>query len=143
MTAVTSLFLLAFIGHFVLILAIYVSLGIARAGDVRAGTTTIDSYVRADADGPGSDRVKRNLANQFELPMFAYFAAAVLIGLGVVGWYDVLAGWLFLAGRVLHTLVQTRTTNVALRGRVFLLTVVAVILLMGHLLALTLGLDLP
>ena len=39
---------------------------------------------------------------------------------------------MFVAGRVIHTLVQTLTDNVPLRGQVFLINSVAVVVLVGH-----------
>ena len=45
---------------------------------------------------------------------------------------DVIAAWVFVAGRVIHTLVQTLTDNVPLRGQVFLINFAAVVVLVGH-----------
>ena len=52
-----------------------------------------------------------------------------------------LASWLgtlFFAGRVIHTLVQTLTDNVRLRGQVFLINFAGVVVLAGHLVLLAL-----
>jgi hypothetical protein len=77
-------------------------------------------------------RITRNLANQFELPVIFYALIVTLLALGRITWIDIAAAWLFVAGRVIHTLVQTLTDNVPLRGRVFLINFVAVIVLAGH-----------
>ena len=45
---------------------------------------------------------------------------------------DVIAAWVFVAGRVIHTLVQTLTDNVPLRGQVFLINFAGVAVLVGH-----------
>jgi hypothetical protein len=45
---------------------------------------------------------------------------------------DVVVAWVFVAGRVIHTLVQTLTSDVPLRGRVFLINFAAVVVLVGH-----------
>lgn len=126
------LFLLAFLGHFALVVALYVLLTYQRMMAVRAGRSVVGDFVRANGDASGSARVQRNLANQFEAPMFAYFAAAVLLWAGAVGAFDVAAAWIFLAGRIIHTGVQTMTDNVALRGRVYTISFLATIALMGH-----------
>ncbi len=42
------------------------------------------------------------------------------------------------AGRVIHTLVQTLTDNVPLRGQVFLINFVGVVVLVGHVVLLAL-----
>ena len=39
---------------------------------------------------------------------------------------------MFVAGRVIHTLVQTLTDNVPLRGQVFMINFLAVVVLAGH-----------
>lgn len=126
------LFLLAFLGHFALVVALYVLLTYQRMTAVRAGKAAVVDFVRSNGDPAMSARVQRNLANQFEAPMFAYFAAAVLLWAGAVGPFDVAAAWIFLAGRAVHTGVQTMTDNVALRGQVYTISFLATLALMGH-----------
>ena len=126
------LFLLAFLAHFALVCGLYVLLTVQRMKAVRAGEAQVGDFVRASGDPPVSARVQRNLANQFEAPVFAYFAATVLLWAGAVGVYDVAAAWVFLAGRVLHTTVQVLTVNVALRGQIYMINFLAIVALMGH-----------
>jgi hypothetical protein len=83
-------------------------------------------------------RISRNLASQFELPVIFYAVVVLLVVIGRVGALDVLAGWVFVAGRVVHTLVQTLTDDVPLRGRVFLINFAAVVVLVGHIILLAL-----
>ena len=66
------LFLLAFVGHFALVVGLYVLLTVQRMGAVRAGQAKVGDFVRATGDPAASARVQRNLANQFEAPLFAY-----------------------------------------------------------------------
>ena len=56
----------------------------------------------------------------------------MLVALGKVTTFDVIAAWVFVAGRVIHTLVQTLTDNVPLRGNVFMINFLAVMALTGH-----------
>ncbi len=126
------LFLLAFVGHFVLVVALYVLLTYQRMKAVRAGKSVVGDFARSSGDPPSAARVRRNLANQFEAPMFAYFAATVLLWTGAVATFDVAAAWIFLAGRAIHTGVQTMTDNVALRGQVYTISFLATLALMGH-----------
>lgn len=128
----TQLFLLPLLGHFALICGLYLWLTIVRKRAVNAGEALLSDYVRADGEPVGSKRIQRNLANQFELPLFAYFAATLLITWKSVGWFDIAAAWLFLAGRIAHTLVQTLSDDVALRGNVFVVNFLAVAALMAH-----------
>jgi hypothetical protein len=84
-------------------------------------------------------RITRNLANQFELPAVFYALVVLLIALGNVTMFDVVAAWVFVVGRVIHTLVQTLTDNVPLRGQVFMINFLAVVALAGHVALIALG----
>lgn len=129
---ITAWFVVPFIGHFVMVVLLYASLTILRLQAVRQGKARIDDYVRASGDTPNAARVRRNLANQFEAPMFAYFAALVLLWSQAVTWFDVTAAWVFYAGRLAHSAVQVITDNVRLRGQVFVINFLAICWLMGH-----------
>jgi hypothetical protein len=97
-----------------------------------AGEAAKNDFARADGDPPLSARLQRNLANQFEAPVFAWIAAVLLILTSNVTSWDIAAAWVFLIGRLLHTLVQCSGDNVALRGQVFTINFLAVLWLMGH-----------
>ncbi|HYF22150.1 MAG TPA: MAPEG family protein [Caulobacteraceae bacterium] len=118
--------------HFGLVVALYAALTFARLAAVARGQATHGDFARAGGDPEASARIQRNLANQFEAPLFAWAGALVLILDASVLTIDVAAAWLFFAGRVLHTLVQTLTDDVPLRGRVFVINFLGVCLLMGH-----------
>src|SRR5688572_11878860 len=77
-------------------------------------------------------RITRNLANQFELPVIFYAVVVLLVATRNVTMVDLIAAWVFVAGRVIHTLVQTLTDNVPLRGQVFLINFAGVAVLVGH-----------
>lgn len=124
--------LLPFLGHFALVLTLYVWLTLARRAAVARREAAVGDFARANSDPAGSSRIARNLANQYEAPLFAYFAATILIWAGAVTRLDVVAGWVFLAGRIVHTLVQTRGDDVARRGQVFIINFAAICWLMGH-----------
>jgi hypothetical protein len=66
------------------------------------------------------------------LPVVFYALVILLVALGQVTWIDVAAAWVFVAGRIIHTLVQTLTDNVPLRGQVFTINFLAVVVLAGH-----------
>ena len=72
-------------------------------------------------------------ATSFELPVVAYAAVLFLMQLGTLGTWDVAFAWVFFAGRVIHTGVQTLTDDVPLRGRVFLVNALGCAALVGHL----------
>ncbi len=65
--------------------------------------------------------------------MIFYAAVVLLIATNNVTTIDIIAAWVFVAGRVIHTLVQCLTDNVPLRGQVFLINFAGVAVLVGHL----------
>ena len=85
---------------------------------------------RADGGNPWATlepRISANLRNQFEWPLLFYVACLLLIQSGAVGPTAVVLAWIFVGGRVLHSAVQILTTNVRLRGLVFMLNFLAVL----------------
>jgi hypothetical protein len=128
----TALLLLPLFLHFGLVAALYAALTWTRLVTVRRGEARKGDFARADGDAPLSARFQRNLANQFEAPVFAWIGAGVLILTAEANALDVAAAWLFLAGRVAHSIVQCSGDDVALRGQVFTINFVAVAWLMGR-----------
>ena len=111
---------------------LYVWLTYARTMAVRNRETDYHAFVLGRDEPLHVARITRNLANQFELPVVFYALAVLLTALGKVTWFDLVAAWVFVAGRVIHTLVQTLTDNVVLRGRVFTINFLAVVAVAGH-----------
>ena len=118
--------------HFGLVVGLYAALTWARLVAVRRGQAAKDDFARADGDPPVSARIQRNLANQFEAPVFAWIAGVLLILTGQVTGWDVAAAWVFLIGRLIHSAVQCRGDNVALRGQVFTINFLGLLWLMAH-----------
>ena len=118
--------------HFGLVVGLYAALTWARLTAVRRGEATKNDFARADGDPPAPARIQRNLANQFEAPVFAWIAALLLILTSAVTIWDVFAAWVFLIGRLVHTAVQCSGDNVALRGQVFTINFLGVLWLMAH-----------
>jgi hypothetical protein len=134
--AMTSILwpMLAYIGW---VFLLYAWLTVARQRAVKRGEVEYASFAHGE-EPPDIDRITRNLANQFELPVIFYAVVVLLIATGRVTTIDVAAAWVFVAGRVIHTLVQTLTDNVPLRGQVFLINFVGVAVLVGHVVLLAL-----
>ncbi|WP_332676321.1 MAPEG family protein [Brevundimonas sp.] len=118
--------------HFGLVVCLYAGLTWARLVVVRRGEAATNDFARADGDPPLSARLQRNLANQFEAPVFAWIAAILLILTADVTVWDVAAAWVFLVGRLLHTAVQCGGDDGALRGRVFTINFLGILWLMAH-----------
>ena len=118
---------------------LYAWLSLVRVRAVRRGQVTYGAFEFEGREPPHIARISRNLGNQFELPVFFYVAILALMQLGAVGPLDLLFGWVFVVGRVLHTGVQTLTDRVRLRGLVFTINALAVFGLIAHLAWVVLG----
>ena len=84
---------------------------------------------RPDGSNPWASvepRISANLSNQFEWPLFFYAACLILLQLKP-GSAAVALAWIFVAGRILHSIVQICTRNVRLRGTVFTINFLAVL----------------
>ena len=132
LTALAAWALVPMFLHFGLIVALYVALTWARLVVVKRGEATKADFARADGDPRLSARIQRNLANQFEAPVFAWIGLGLLILTGQINTFDVAAAWLFLIGRLIHSAVQCTGDNVALRGQIFTINFVAILWLMAH-----------
>jgi hypothetical protein len=120
------------LAHVGWVFLLYVWLTIARKLAVRHGETDSSCFVLGRDEPLKVARITRNLTNQFELPVIFYALVVLLVALDRVTAVDLAAAWVFVAGRVIHTLVQTLTDNVALRGQVFMINFLAVAVLAGH-----------
>lgn len=132
MTPAAMPLLLPLFLHFGLVVCLYAGLTWARLVVVRRGEAAKNDFARADGDPPLSARLQRNLANQFEAPIFVWVAAILLILTSDVTVWDVAAAWVFLIGRLIHTAVQCGGDNVALRGQVFTINFLGILWLMAH-----------
>ena len=111
--------------HILLCALLYVFLTLARAPSVwGVGKNKDGSNPFADIQ----PKVSANLSNQFEWPLFFHAVFALLIALGEpISNSQVSLAWVFVIGRVLHSLVQIFTDNIRLRGLVFTINFVAVL----------------
>ena len=126
-----SAILFAMLAHIGWVFLLYVWLTVARQQAVRRGEVEYGSFAHGEEPHHVA-RITRNLANQFELPVIFYALVVLLVATNKVTTIDIVAAWLFVAGRVIHTLVQTLTDNVPLRGQVFLINFAGVAALVGH-----------
>ncbi len=125
--------LLPMIAHVSLATFLYGALTVARAPSVWG--------VGLDKDGANpwkqvEPRISANLTNQFEWPLLFYVACVLGMLIGVTGESGFLTlAWIFVTGRVMHSLVQILTKNIRLRGIVFTVNFVAVLGMWGYLIA--------
>jgi hypothetical protein len=132
LSSLSAQLLLPLFLHFGLVVGLYAALTWAGLVAVRRGEASKNDFARANGDPPLCARIQRNLANQFEAPVFAWIASLLLILTAQATVRDVAAGRVFLAGRLAHTAVQCSGDNVALRGQFFTINFIALLWLMGH-----------
>lgn len=108
--------------HLLLTAFLYALLTVVRAPTVwRLGA-------RADGSNPWASwepRISANLSNQFEWPLF-FHLACMMIGPHSSDPMALGLAWIFVLGRLLHSVVQICTRNVRLRGLVFVVNFLAV-----------------
>ncbi|WP_439633778.1 MAPEG family protein [Glycocaulis sp.] len=117
--AEARLILLPAAAHLALVAFLYTWLTVERLRAVRAHKHRYSDLQFAGGDVDRGARVAANLRNQFEAPMLFYPLVLALWATQSATSAMVWLAWLFVAGRVLHTAVQTLTGNVPLRGAVF------------------------
>lgn len=105
--------------HLALIAGLYAWLSVERFINFMQGRGRYADLVTPGGDTGRAARVAANLSNQFEAPALFYPLVLALWATGMASGADLILAWIFLAGRVIHTLVQTFTTHVPLRGMVF------------------------
>jgi len=120
------------LAHVAWVCLLYAWLTYARKVAVGRGEVDYSSFEFNRDEPPAVARIRLNLANQFELPVIFYALVVFLVALDRVTMFDVIAAWIFVAGRVIHTLVQTLTDNVPLRGQVFMINFLAVVAIAIH-----------
>jgi hypothetical protein len=111
---------------------LYAWLTLARLVAVRQGQTSFAAFVLGREEPLAIARITRNLANQFEAPAIFYALCVLLVATGTVTWLDAAAAWGFVAGRLIHSAVQTLGDDVPLRGRVFMINFTALAVIVGH-----------
>ena len=121
----SSPLVLAMIAHVVWSAVLYVALTIARAPSVWGIGR------RSDGTNPFSKfepHISANIKNQFEWPLLFYVVCLLLLTRpDPLEPIQIWLAWTFVAGRVLHSGVQTLTGNIRLRGVVFAINFVAVL----------------
>jgi len=132
MTTSAASILWPMLAHIGWIVVLYTWLTVARWQAVKSGKIDYSCFVLGREEPVEVARITRNLANQFEWPVVFYALAVLLVALSRVTAVDVIAAWVFVGGRVVHTLVQTLTDNVLLRGQVFTINFLAVLVLAAH-----------
>lgn len=103
-----------------------------RFGAIKAGETANLSYFKTfQGEGePEYVRVaQRNMINLFETPVLFYVGCLAAAVFGAVDTVTVAAAWVYVAIRLVHTIVHVTTNKVMVRARLFFLSFVPLIVL--------------
>jgi hypothetical protein len=72
-------------------------------------------------------KINNNIRNQFEVPVLFYVLTLLLWQLGDTGLLALSLAWSFVASRVVHAWIHTRSNYVPARRRVFMFGVLVVL----------------
>ena len=131
MTIVQWLLLPAFI-HVAWLLWLGRRMGNARVKAVRAGKVKIKDVAIDSSRWPDDIRkLSNNYDNQFQLPMLFYAILPLLILLVKVDWLMVALAWVFIASRIVHSIIHTGDNVVLQRFRAFIVGFIAIVAMWG------------
>jgi hypothetical protein len=122
-----ALIFLPVLAQMLLTLLLYVALQGRKKRAVLRGE--VDAARRALHEDAWPDEVRQvnnNIRNQFELPVLFYVLCLALFALQASGWLAQALAWGFVASRIVHAWVHTRSNVVPLRRRVFIVGVLLV-----------------
>lgn len=129
MTIVQWLLLPAFI-HVALVYVVAFRMGAAKQRDVREGGVRLEDVALDNSRWTERTRkLNNNYNNQFELPVFFYAILPLLILLVKVDAVQVVLAWVFVASRILHSMLHTGANIVMQRGGAFLIGFAALALM--------------
>ena len=121
----TDQLILPMLVHVSIVALLYALLTVVRAPKVW--------NIGANSDGSNpfaklEPKISANLTNQFEWPVLFYAVSIILISRPelyqpIYLWF----AWLFICGRIIHSVIQIFTSNIRLRGAIFTINFIAVI----------------
>ena len=101
-------------------LIVIVLAGRARVAEIRAKAVKISDVALSNYAWPRRARAfGNNMNNQFETPILFYALCGAAIFVGATGWIMVALAWLYVATRVVHTVIHTGSNNVMRRFQAF------------------------
>ena len=125
----SELLFLPMLAHIALSVLLYALLTVVRAPSVwniRSLQKSVSEFERVES------RISANLSNQFEWPLLFYAITVLLMATqSTIHSAFVTLAWLFVIGRIMHSIVQIGSTNIRLRGIVFTINYVMVLAMWG------------
>jgi hypothetical protein len=110
-----KLLVLAMAAQVFLTIGILVLMGRERVPRVMRGEIPVaDIAVDRTAYPLKARLLSNNFDNQFQLPILFFVGALVLLGIGTIGWVELILAWVFVALRYVHAAIHV-TTNLVTR----------------------------
>jgi hypothetical protein len=126
MTIVQWLLLPAFI-HVGLVYVMAARMGAAKRRAVDAGLVKLSDVALDNSRWPDDVRkINNNYNNQFELPVLFYAILPLMVILVKADWLQVTLAWVFVASRILHSVIHTGSNAIMRRGGAFVIGFVAI-----------------
>jgi hypothetical protein len=116
-------------GHLLLVFVLYAWLTVERFNKAMSGQTRYKNLLLPGGDEGRAARVAANLNNQFQAPVLFHCLALALWLSGTVTVIELVLAWIFIGGRLIHTLIHAFSTNVVVRGLVFSINFTALCLM--------------
>lgn len=99
---------------------VYILLGVQRYRALTSRRTRVrDIALSGDAWPDDEKKVANNLRNQYEAPILFFVLCGVATYVQATQFSMVTLAWLFVASRVVHTIIHTTTNNVSMRALAF------------------------
>lgn len=113
-----------------LTIVVYVALAVAKSRAIKAGSIDRERAALHDDAWPESVlKINNNIRNQFEVPVLFYVVCFVLVAVNATGALVQVLAWLFVASRVAHVWIHTRSNYIPARRGVFMAGVLILLLL--------------
>lgn len=107
--------------HVLLTVAVGVLSLRSRIDAVRRGLTRVGDITLDNSKWPKSTlKLGNNFDNQFQVPLLAYAAVALIIPLALVDWVCVAFVWFFFVARLFHSFEHTGPNRIVWRMNFFL-----------------------
>lgn len=106
--------------------AVAIGLGVSRVTALKRGQTRMRYYKLMQGDGPPEQAVKfsRNFTNLFEVPVLFYALGALVVGMGFNGPVLMILAWIYVALRVVHSIIHVTYNDPTHRFVAFVLSTV-------------------
>lgn len=127
----TKLLILAIFTQVLLSLIVMVIMGRRRFAAARAKEIKMQQFATMTLDNAPESVIAagRNFTNQFEIPVLFYVASLAALALNQVSLVLVAIAWVFVATRIIHSIVHLTSNHLRSRFRVFLMGCVTVLVM--------------